>query len=74
MLARKTPADLIRIAAAGGGLDFDASNKTPNDLIRIAAAAKSGGGQVIFRGVGRKTTNDLIRISAAGNGHVILAD
>ena len=62
--------DLVRIAAAGGGMTIPASMPT-NDLVRIAAAASSKGGQITIANASSKPTSDLVRIAAAGNGCVI---
>lgn len=66
--------DLIRIAAAGGGLRLDASARMTDDLIRIAAAAKTGGAHLFLSGMSARMTDDLIRIGAAGKGSVVFED
>ena len=66
--------DLIRIAAAGGGLRLDASARMTDDLVRIAAAARTGSAILTLRGMSARMTDDLIRIAAAGKGSVILED
>lgn len=62
--------DLVRIAAAGGGLDLRAGGIAVNDLVRIAAAASNGRGQIIISPAGI-AANDLVRIGAAGKGTVL---
>ena len=66
----KATDDLIRIAAAGGGMHVPATKST-DDLIRIAAAASSRKAKIIITDASGKSTEDLIRIAAAGNGSVI---
>lgn len=66
----KTTDDLIRIAAAGGGIDLSNTPKTTPDLIRIAAAAAGKGSQIWING--NKTTDDLLRICSAGRGSVMV--
>lgn len=66
----RSTADLVRIAAAGGGLILDASLRSTADLMQIAAAAKRGGARVLFRGMTLRQTGDLIQIAQAGGGSV----
>ncbi|HHK4226088.1 TPA: hypothetical protein ACQTXI_004600 [Pseudomonas aeruginosa] len=75
MFEKRHTADLIRIAAAGGGFVMDASNRHTADLVRIAAAAAAAakGGRVTFTGMETRHTDDLIRIAAAGRGAVVFA-
>lgn len=70
----RTTADLVRIAAAGGGFRLNAGPRTTADLVRIAAAASSTGASLTFAGLAARTTADLIRIGAAGKGAVVLED
>lgn len=70
----RTTADLIRIAAAGGGFRLNAKPRTTADLVRIAAAASIHGAVLTFTGITTRTTSDLVRIAAAGKGAVILED
>ena len=63
--------DLARIAAAGGGIAFDAGNRTMDELLRIAAGAAKGRATVIMRGLATHTTDDLERIGAASKGRVV---
>lgn len=62
--------DLIRIAAAGGGMTLSARKPT-DDLIRIAASASIKGAQLTIVNAFNKPTDDLIRIAAAGKGCVV---
>lgn len=66
--------DLIRIAAAGGGLRIDASKKCITDIIRIASAAKTSSTVVIIEKTDNLLTSDMIRIANAGEGCVIFND
>jgi DNA replication protein len=66
--------DLLRIAAAGGGLELEGSLRPTNDLVRIAAACAKGGGTLILRGMSLKPTEDLLRIAAASKGKVIFSN
>lgn len=66
--------DLIRIAAAGGGLRIDCSKRLTSDLIRIAASASSGGALVILENTSLMLSSDKIRIAAAGKGHILFND
>lgn len=43
----KTIDQLVRIAAAGGGMHIDANGKTADQMVRIASAA-AGNGCVMF--------------------------
>lgn len=63
--------DLVRIAAAGGGLRIDCNNKVVADLVRIANAASMGGGYLILENTEKMIVSDIVRIAAAGKGHVI---
>jgi DNA replication protein len=66
----KSTDDLVRIAAAGGGLDLRNAGKSTNDLVRIAAAASGNGARIMING--NKSTDDLVRIAAAGGGCVVV--
>lgn len=66
--------DLVRVAAAGGGLRIDCSKHLTSDLIRVASAARMGGGMVFFENSSRLLTTDKVRIAAAGKGHVVFND
>jgi len=70
----RATADLVRIAAAGGGFRLEAGSCTNADLVRVAAAAATSGARLTFSGLGTRTTADLVRIGAAGNGGVVLED
>jgi hypothetical protein len=66
-------AELVRIAAAGGGFVFDASHRSTDELVRIAAASRSRGSRITFTGLGSRPTPEIVRIAAAGAGHVVFA-
>ncbi len=66
--------DLVRIAAAGGGLRLDCSKHLISDIVRIASAASMGGGFIYLENAVRLTTIDKVRIAAASKGHVIFND
>jgi DNA replication protein len=70
----KTPEDLIRIAAAGGGFRFNAGLWNTDDLVRIATAAESSGALLFLSGMSIRTTGDLVRIGTAGKGNVVFED
>lgn len=73
MSVRQTE-DLVRIAAAGGGIAFDAAVRRTDELVKIAAAAKKNGSRVVFRGLGARRTDELVQIAAAGGGAVHFDD
>ena len=66
--------DLVRIAAAGGGLRIDCSKHLTSDIIRIVSAASIGGGLVFLEKTSRLMQFDKVRIAAASKGHVIFND
>lgn len=66
--------ELIRIAAAGGGLRIDCSKRLTSDLIRIAASASSGGVLVILENTAHMLNSDKISIAAAGKGAILFND
>ena len=66
--------ELVRIAAAGGGIKMAAGVRQADDLIRIAAAASTKGGRVTFTGMANRLGDELIRIAAAGKGCVSFED
>ena len=66
--------DLVRIAAAGGGLRIDCSRHLVSDIVRIVSAASTGGGIVFLENAGRLMTYDKVRIAAASKGHVVFND
>lgn len=70
-MAHRINHDLARIAAAGGGIAFDAGNRTMDELLRIAAGAAKGRATVIMRGLSARPTDDLERIGAASKGRVV---
>ncbi len=66
--------ELVRIAAAGGGLRIDCSKHLVSDIVRIASAASKGGGYIYLENAGRLTTIDKVRIASASEGHVVFND
>lgn len=66
--------DLVRVAAAGGGLRIDCAKHLTSDIVRIASAANQGGGIIILENSKRVLTMDKVRIAAAGQGHVLFND
>ena len=66
----KTTEQLVRIAAAGGGMKIDANSKTTEQLVRIAAAASTKSANIVIINSVTKTTEQLVRIAAAGQGSV----
>ena len=66
--------DLIRIAAAGGGLRIDCNGKMVSDLIRIAAASSVKHSVIVLENAGHILSADKIRIAAAGQGCVFFND
>lgn len=66
--------ELVRIAAAGGGLHIDCSKHLTSDLVRIASAASIGGGYIYLENSSRLLVTDKVRIAAASKGHVIFYD
>lgn len=67
------PENLVRIAAAGGGLIIDLKKQSlmPNVLMRIAAASANSGATIVIRNPELLLPNLMIDIAIAGNGHVI---
>ncbi len=65
----KPTTDLVRIAAAGGGMILSASKPT-SDLVRICATASGKGASITILNADSKSTTDLVRIAAAGSGCV----
>ncbi len=63
--------DLIRIAAAGGGLVLNGAVRSTADLVKIAAAASGTGARLFIKGAWGKPTDDLVRIAAAGRGAIV---
>lgn len=66
--------DLVRIAAAGGGLKINCQGKMVSDLVRIASAASSKKSIVLLENTENIMVSDKIRIAAAGQGCVIFND
>ena len=70
-MANRVAHDLARIAAAGGGIAFDAGSRSLNELLQIAAGAAKGKATVIMRGIANRPTAELERIGAASKGRVV---
>ncbi len=66
--------DMVRIAAAGGGLRIDCRGKLVSDLVRIAAAGCGRRGRIILENTSHILVSDKIRIAAAGQGCVLFND
>ena len=62
---------LVRIAAAGGGMRFSAVGRSTDDLVRIAAAASTGGARLFLSGMSGRPIDDVIKVAAAGRGAVV---
>lgn len=65
--------DLVTIARAGGGLDFNAGFMSTVDLVQIARAAAMGKATLVLRGMAHRPITDLVAIARAGDGRVIYA-
>jgi hypothetical protein len=63
--------DIVRIAAAGGGIRLKAGGRTTNELVEVAAAASRGGARLFLCGLDGRTTDELVMIAAAGKGAVV---
>lgn len=66
--------DLVRIAAAGGGLRINCQNKMVADLVRIASAGSNKHSVIILEHTEKLMVSDKVRIAAAGNGCVFFND
>lgn len=66
--------DMVRIAAAGGGLHINCEGKLVSDLIRVAAAGSVKGAKIVLENTGHILVSDKIRIAAAGQGCVLFND
>lgn len=66
--------DLVRIAAAGGGLHINCEGKSVSDLIRIAAAGSVKRSMIVLENTNHIVISDKIRIAAAGQGCVFFND
>ncbi len=64
----KMTSELIKIAAAGGGLIIDADKRMTLELVKIAAAANN---KIIIKNINNRMTSELVKIAAAGKGNVI---
>lgn len=63
---------IVRIAAAGGGMTIDTQGKTVDQVVRIAAAAAASNHQVtlVIKNTQTYTVDQLVRVAAAGKGCV----
>lgn len=66
--------DLIRIAAAGGGLRLDCTKHYVSDIIKIACAASDSQAKLILENSNKLYVSDAIKIASAGHGSVIFND
>ena len=66
--------DLVRIAAAGGGLRIDCNGKMISDLVRIAAAGSDKRSIIVLENTKHITIANKVRIAAAGQGCVFFND
>ena len=66
--------DLVRIAAAGGGLRIDCKGKMVSDLVRIAAAGSVRRAMIVLEHTEHIMVSDKVRIAAAGQGCVFFND
>jgi hypothetical protein len=66
--------ELVRIAAAGGGLDLDVRRLAVDDLVRIVVAASNKASRINLRNVAILSVDDMVRISVAGRGSVMFVD
>ncbi len=66
--------DLVRIAAAGGGLRINCNGKMVSDLIRIVAAGSDKQSTIVLENTAHLMVSDKIRIAAAGKGRVFFND
>jgi hypothetical protein len=64
--------EMVRIAAAGGGMVIDAGAWPTPELVRIATAAAKSCARVQLHNVSAiRTTDDLAQIALAGGGTVV---
>jgi hypothetical protein len=61
---------IVRIAAAGGGMNIDTQGKTVDQVVRIAAAASGKQAKLVIRNTQGYTVDQLVRVAAAGKGCV----
>lgn len=66
--------DLVKIAAAGGGLRIDCKGKLVSDLIRIAAAGSDKQSIIVLENSTDLMVSDRIRIATAGHGCILFND
>jgi hypothetical protein len=68
----KSPADLVRLALAGSGLELDGRRYSVPDLTAVARAMRPNCTLVITNSEGKATT-DLIALIEAAPGRVIIS-
>ncbi|EJL6956704.1 hypothetical protein O1D26_001280 [Vibrio cholerae] len=61
---------IVRIAAAGGGMTINAQGKSVDQVVRIAAAASGKQSQLVIRNF-NYSVDQMVRIAAAGKGCVL---
>lgn len=66
--------DLIKIAAAGGGMRIDCKKRMVSDIIRIASNASQSRACILLVNTDSLQVSDLLRIAGAGKGCVIFDD
>lgn len=65
---------IVRVVAAGGGININAQGKTVDQVVRIAAAASTRQARIVIRNTAFFTVDQLVRIAAAGKGCVFFDD
>jgi hypothetical protein len=68
----KSPADLIKLALAGSGLELDGRRYSTQDLMAIVRALKSNCTLVVTN-ADEKTTSDLVALAEAAPGRVVFS-
>ena len=63
-------ADLVQIAANGGGLDLEAGNLSRDQLVQLARNTREKA-TMILRGLNSRSTDELVQISRTTTGSVI---
>ncbi|MGM0563974.1 MAG: hypothetical protein ACQES2_06555 [Pseudomonadota bacterium] len=67
---KKSIEELVRIAAAGGGVRVDGGALDVDELVRIVAAGGAKKTEVIIANADAMKTDGLVRVAAAGQGRV----
>jgi hypothetical protein len=68
----KSPADLVKLALAGSGIELDGRRYSVQDLTAVARALKPNCTLVVTNAEG-KTTSDLIALVESAPGRVIIS-